>query len=145
VELTEGLQDYLEAILLCEKKHRFVRTKHLALRLGVKSPSVHSAVKELTRLGLVDHESYGHIELTAEGRREAELVYNRHQVLYRFFYHILGLPVEVSEISACGIEHHLDENSVTKLSRLLDYLDRKSEEDPAFARELKEALKDDPD
>lgn len=143
VELTEGLQDYLEAILLCEKKHRFVRTKHLAQRLGVKSPSVHAAIKELTRMGLVDHESYGHIELTGQGRREAELVYNRHRVLYRFFSITLGLPVEVSEINACGIEHHLDDKSVTKLKRLLDFLDNKSRESEKFARELKEALSDD--
>jgi len=140
VELTEGLQDYLKAILLCEKKHPFVRTKHLAQSLGVKSPSVHAAVKELARLDLVEHESYGHIELTPRGRREAEFVYTRHKVLYRFFAEILGLSEEVSENNACGIEHHLDENSLGKLSRFLDFLDRKSNESEKFAPELREIL-----
>ena len=140
MDLTEGLQDYLKAILLCEKEQPFVRTKHLAHSLGVKSPSVHAAVKELTRLGLVVHESYGHIELSPRGRREAEFVYTRHKVLYRFLSEILGLPAEVSENNACGIEHHLDENSLEKLSRFLDFLDRKSEESERFAPELREAL-----
>jgi DtxR family Mn-dependent transcriptional regulator len=140
VGLTEGLQDCLKAILLCEKKHPFVRTKHLAQSLGVKSPSVHAAVKELTRLGLVEHESYGHIEFTPRGRREAELVYTRHKVLYRFFTEILGLPEDVSENNACGIEHHLDENSLGKLSRFLDFLDSKSKESDKFTRELRETL-----
>ena len=141
-ELTEGLEDYLEAILLCEKKQRFVRTKHLAKRLGVKSPSVHAAVKELSRLGLVEHESYGHIELTPKGRKEAELVYTRHKVLYCFFAETLGLPVEMSEVNACGIEHHLDETTLKRLTKLLDFLKQKEREDATFAEELKEALKD---
>ena len=138
--MTEGLQDYLEAILLCEKEHRFVRTKHLAERLGVKSPSVHAAVKELTRLGLVEHESYGHIELTLEGRREAELVYSRHKTLYRFFTDILGLPRDLAENNACGIEHHLDEITLKRLTRFLDFLEQKMKQSDEFANELKETL-----
>jgi DtxR family Mn-dependent transcriptional regulator len=141
-ELTEGLEDYLEAILLCERKQQFVRTKHLAKRLGVKSPSVNAAVKELSRLGLVEHESYGHIELTPKGRKEAELVYSRHRLLYRFFKDILGLPAETSELNACGIEHHLDETTLKRLTKLLNFLEQKGKEDATFANELKEALKD---
>jgi len=138
--LTEGLQDYLEAILLCERKHRFVRTKHLAERLGVKSPSVHAAVKELTHLGLVEHESYGHIELTPEGRKEAELVYSRHKTLYRFFTDILDLPRDLAENNACGIEHHLDEITLKRLTRFLDFLEQKMKQSDEFANELKETL-----
>jgi len=140
--LTEGLQDYLEAILLCEKKHRFVRTKHLAERLGVKSPSVHAAVKELTHLGLVEHESYGHIELTAEGRREAEDIYARHKILYRFFTDTLGLPEGLAEDNACGIEHHLDAMSMERFSRLLEFLDQKAKRSARFAAELRRAVTD---
>lgn len=138
--LTEGLQDYLEAILLCERKHRFVRTKHLAERLGVKSPSVHTAVKELTRLGLVEHESYGYIELTPEGRKEAELVYSRHKTLYRFFAETLGLPRDLAEDTACGIEHHLDEMTRKRLARFLDFLEQKMKQSEEFTSELRKAL-----
>ncbi len=141
--LTEGLQDYLEAILLCERKHRFVRTKHLAERLGVKSPSVHAAVKELTHLGLVEHESYGHIELTPEGRKEAESVYYKHRILYHFFAKILGMPPKLAEETGCGIEHHLDDKTIGKITRLLDSIERKAKEDENFAAELKEVAEDD--
>jgi DtxR family Mn-dependent transcriptional regulator len=141
--LTEGMQDYLEAILLCSAEHKFVRTKHLAEKLGVKSPSVNAAVKELARLGLVEHESYGHIELTPEGRKEAELVYNRHKLLYRFFSEILGLSVELSEINACGIEHHLDEITLKRLTRFSDFLEQKMKQSDEFANELRKALDND--
>jgi DtxR family Mn-dependent transcriptional regulator len=138
--LTEGRQDCLEALLLCEQEHRVVRTKHLAQRLGVRSPSVHAAVKELTRLGLVAHESYGHVELTPAGRREAERVYAGHTTLRRLFRDILGLPEPVAEVSACGIEHHLDGPSLDKVRRLVGFIDRRARRDTRFARALKEAL-----
>jgi len=141
--LTEGLQDYLEAILLCERENRFVRTKHLAERLGVKSPSAHAAVKALTRLKLVEHESSGHIELTPEGRREAESVYSKHKVLYHFFAETLGMPPKLAEDTACGIEHHLDDKTIGKITKLLDFIERKTKEDPGFAAELKRTLSDD--
>jgi DtxR family Mn-dependent transcriptional regulator len=141
--LTEGLEDYLEAILLEEKEHRFVRTKHLAHRLGVTSPSVHAAVKELVRLGLVEHESYSHIELTGLGRKKAEILYERHMTLRRFFVQTLRLPLESSELRACGIEHHLDAEAMERLARLLEFLEKKARKSSAFAAELKGALGDD--
>ena len=141
--LTEGLEDYLEAILLEGKEHRFVRNKHLAEHLGVSSPSANAAVKELARLGLVDHESYSHVELTPKGRRRAELVYSRHKALYQFFAHTLKLPVRSSEANACGMEHHLDADALKRLTRLLEFLERKARTSSAFAAELKEALGDD--
>ena len=141
--LSEGLEDYLEAALLEEKERRFVRTKDLARRLGVTSPSVNAAVRELGSLGLVKHESYGHIELTPRGRKKAALVYARHTTLYRLFADVLKVPAKVSEASACGMEHHLDAGAVKRLARLLEFLKKKSGTSGAFAAELREALGDD--
>lgn len=141
--LTEGLEDYLEAVLLEGREHCFVRNKHLAQRLGVASPSANAAVKQLAHLGLVEHESYSHIELTPKGRRRAELVYSRHKALYQFFAHTLKLPVRSSEANACGMEHHLDADALKRLTRLLEFLERKARTSSAFAAELKKALGDD--
>jgi DtxR family Mn-dependent transcriptional regulator len=138
--LTEGLEDYLEAVLLEEREQRFVRTKHIARRLGVTSPSVHAAMKELASLGLVKHESYSPIELTTKGRRKAERIYSRHRTLYQFFSRTLRLTPEISEASACGAEHHLDADALKRLAKLLDFLDEKTRKSSAFAAELKEAL-----
>jgi DtxR family Mn-dependent transcriptional regulator len=138
--LTEGLENYLEATLLEEKERRVVRTKDLARRLGVTSPSVNAAVKELGSLGLVKHEAYGHIELTPRGRKKAALIYSRHRILYRLFADVLKVPEKISETNACGMEHHLDAEAVKRLARLLDFLKRKSGKSGAFAAELREAL-----
>jgi len=141
--LTEGLEDYLEAVLLEERARRVVRTKDLAARLGVTSPSVNAAVRELGNLGLVKHEAYGHIELTSRGRKRAALIYSRHRTLYRLFADVLCVPAGISEKNACRMEHHLDADAVRKLARLLEFLKRKSGKSGAFAVELKEALERD--
>ncbi|MBN2369869.1 MAG: metal-dependent transcriptional regulator [Vicinamibacteria bacterium] len=140
--LTEGLQDYIEAVLICEKEHGCVRMKHIACRLGVRTPSVNAAVKELARLGLVSHESYGLVELTASGRQTARSVYKRHQMLRRFFSETLALPDNLAEKTACGIEHHLDERTAARMTRFMRFLDSQSEKHPGFAKELREALID---
>ncbi len=137
--MTEGLEDYLEAILICEERKKYVRTKHLADMLGVKSPSVNAAIKELEKLGLVMHESYGYIELTTQGRRKAGHVYSRHKLLYRFFTRTLDLPSGLAEEAACGIEHHLDSKVLVSLSRFLDYVEAKMK-DHDFSSGLKAAL-----
>ncbi len=141
--LTEGLEDYLEATLLEERERRVVRTKDLAKRLGVTSPSVNAAVRELGSLGLVKHEAYGHIELTPRGRKKAALVYARHTTLYHLFADVLKMPARISETNACGMEHHLDALAVKKLARLLEFLKKKSGKSGPFAAELREALGDD--
>jgi len=141
ISLTEGLQDYLEAILICSKDHPFVRTKHVAERLCVKSPSVHSAIKELVRRKLVMHEPYGHIELTQKGRKEAEFVYARHKILFRLFSNILALPSKLAESSACQIEHHINKKTLDRITQLLDFLENQMTRSKKFADELKETMR----
>jgi len=143
ISLTEGLEDYLEAILICSKDHSFVRTKHVAERLCVKSPSVHSAIKELVRRKLVMHEPYGHIELTQEGRKEAEFVYERHKTLFRLFFNILALPSKLAESSACQIEHYINKKTLDRIIQLLDFLESQMKKSKKFADELKEIMRND--
>ena len=66
------------------------------------SPSVNAAVKELGSLGLVKHESYGHIELTPRGRKKAALVYSRHRTLYQLFADVLRVPREARRRTPAG-------------------------------------------
>jgi DtxR family Mn-dependent transcriptional regulator len=141
--ISEGLQNYLEAILLCEEENRVVRIKDLADKLGVKSPSAHAAIKELAKRKYVEHESYRHIELTPSGRKEAESIYSRHLILRRFFIRILGLPSEISDKTACGIEHHIDDMTLKKITNLFTFLEQKANNSEKFAEELEEALKND--
>lgn len=49
--LTSAMEDYLEAVLMMQKRHGYVRCVDVAEHLGVKKPSVSRAVKELSKSG----------------------------------------------------------------------------------------------
>lgn len=119
---TRAVEDYLEAIFLLERRLKVVRVKDVASFLGIKNPSVVAAVKSLAEKDLVEHESYGHIELTAKGRAVAEEIYARHVMLFAFFHEVLGLSAEVAEEDACRVEHHLSPEARERLLQFVNFI-----------------------
>lgn len=122
MELSESLEDYLEAILILSKEKKVVRVKDLMKYLGYKVSSINTAINNLSAKGLVEHEKYGYIELTAEGTVLAEKVYDRHKNITRFFQEVLGVPKETACQDACRIEHILNEETYNKFLNFLNYI-----------------------
>jgi DtxR family transcriptional regulator, Mn-dependent transcriptional regulator len=69
-----SMENYLEAIATLGPGKKVVRVKQISDMLGVRMPSVTSALKKLSEQDLVEHERYGHIKLTPEGARVAREV-----------------------------------------------------------------------
>ena len=118
-----SMEDYLEAIARLAEKRKVVRVKQLSERLGVKMPSVTSALKKLSEQELVEHERYGHIKLTAEGGRVARDVIGRHEALTRFFAQALGINRETAEQDACKIEHVISPLGMERLARFVEFIE----------------------
>lgn len=106
--LSESLEDYLEAILQLERESRVARVSEIADQLNVSRPSVTGALKNLAARGLVSHEPYGHVTLTAEGAGIAEEVLGRHVAIRDFLMGVLHIPQEKAEVTACRLEHVLE-------------------------------------
>ena len=49
ISLTSSMEDYLEAVLVLQQKHGYIRCVDVAGYLGVTKPSVSRAVKELSK------------------------------------------------------------------------------------------------
>jgi len=122
--LTESLEDYLEAIYQLQRENESVRVKEIADYVGVKMPSVSSALRVLKERDLVEHEAYGEVSLTPEGRETAEFLCRRHFALATFLRDILGLDPEQAEREACGIEHALSAETLRRLLMLIDFIER---------------------
>lgn len=122
-KLSPSLEDYLETIYLITIKGRVPRVKDISSSLKVKTPSVVSALKALERRGLIDHERYGHIELTEKGKREAERIYRMHLVLKQFFEEVLGVESAIAEEDACTIEHYLNQQTFERLVKFLEFIE----------------------
>lgn len=113
-------EDYLEAVLLVGREKGGVRVKDLAERTGVSRPSVVAALAQLSRQGLVRHERYGGVELTAAGVARAESVYRRHVLLLSFLRDHLGVSERVARVDACRLEHSLSTETTERLRRFVE-------------------------
>lgn len=120
---TASMEDYLEAIAVLSEKYKVVKVKELSKMLGVKMPSVTSALKKLSEQELVEHERYGHIRLTPEGDKIARDVICRHEALTRFFAQALGIDKETAEDDACKIEHVISPVSMERLAKFVEFIE----------------------
>ena len=107
-------EDYLEAVLILQKKQGMVRSIDLARHMGFSKPSISHAVGVLRDGGFLTMDEDGFLHLTDIGREVAEKIYERHQ----FFTEQLvaaGVDQETAEQDACRIEHAISDTSFRKL------------------------------
>jgi Mn-dependent DtxR family transcriptional regulator len=107
-------EDYLEAVLILQKKQGMVRSIDLARHMGFSKPSISHAVGVLKNGGFLTVDEDGFLHLTAIGQEVAEKIYERH----RFFTEQLvaaGVDLETAEQEACRMEHAISEDSFQKL------------------------------
>jgi len=76
--VTESLEMYLEPIGLLRERTKMARVTDIARELGVSKPSVHAALHELERRGLIEHEHYGEVFLSPAGKDASAEIRRRH-------------------------------------------------------------------
>jgi DtxR family manganese transport transcriptional regulator len=107
----ELAQDYVEMIAELIAKTGEARLTDLARGLGVTHVTANRTIKRLQRQGLVTTEPYRSIFLTPPGRNLAKESRERHELVVRFLT-ALGVPAEVAESDAEGIEHHVSRETL---------------------------------
>lgn len=108
-------EDYLEAVLILEKKTGPVRSVDIAEQLGVSKPSVSRAVSLLKEGGFLQTED-NYLYLTDAGREIAEKIYERHCFFKRKLIDA-GVDEKTAEKEACLMEHSLSDDSFDKIKR----------------------------
>ncbi|MGM0499639.1 MAG: DtxR family transcriptional regulator [Bacillota bacterium] len=119
INLSESMEDYLEAILNLIRENGSARVTDIANQLEIAASSVNQGLKKLNQKGLVTQEKYGPIKLTDSGFKTAENIRCKHQILYLFLNKTLGVSKKNADQDACSIEHALSEESFGKM---VDYL-----------------------
>ena len=127
VKLSESLEDYLEAIAKLIEVEGHAHTKKIAEVLKVKMPSVTAALKQLANLGYIEYSTHFPVELTAEGKKVADKVCKRHEILTHFFAGILGLPAQMATDTACRMEHVVDDNAIERFVLFSDAISKRAE------------------
>lgn len=114
----ELAEDYVELIDTLIKEKGEARVVDLADRLGVSHVTVSRTIQRLVRDGLVSSEPYRSVFLTDQGRAVAQASLERHQLVVAFLLSV-GVPPEVAETDAEGIEHHASQET---LAAMRDFL-----------------------
>ena len=117
--ITPSGEDYLETILVLQKKLGMVRSVDVARHMEVSKPSVCHAVATLRDGGFLTMDEDHFLHLTDVGREVAEKIYERHC----FFTEQLiaaGVNPETAEADACRIEHVISNESFQKLKDALE-------------------------
>ncbi len=119
--LSPQLEDYIEAVAEVCRDSGVARVKDIATRMEVTNPSVVRALRTLKREGLIEQERYGFVRLTHDGRRAAESVLLRHEVLADFLENVLGLDRVTAAQDACRMEHAISPATLDRLRAVVTF------------------------
>lgn len=102
----ETAEDYVEMIREIEREQGEVRLIEIARRFGVSSVTAHKILARLQRESYILSKPYRAIFLTDKGRKLADKSHRRHAIVYTFLKQ-LGVPDDIAQVDAEGIEHHV--------------------------------------
>ena len=106
MKVLESAENYLETILILQKRNGNVRSIDIVNELDYTKPSVSIAMKHLRENGFIEMDRAGYITLLDSGLEIAEKMYERHTLLSNWLVS-LGVPSENAAEDACRIEHVL--------------------------------------
>ncbi len=123
--MTGSLEDYVECVYLLILNEKIARIRDIALRMGVKTPSVVKAISVLKEDGLVTQAPYGSVELTPAGESQAKRILATHHLLKKFLM-CIGVGKETAEADCCKMEHILSHETLDQIVKFV------KERDPEF-------------
>jgi DtxR family Mn-dependent transcriptional regulator len=129
--LTTVAQDYLKAIWNAQEwSPEKVSTKMLAERIGVSASTASESIRKLADQGLVNHEKYGAVTLTEQGRQAALAVVRRHRLLETFLVQELGYSWDEVHDEAEILEHAISDMMLDRIDAKLGHPTRDPHGDP---------------
>jgi len=117
--LSYEAEEYVEAIYRLQKRSDVAKTTELAEELHVVPGSITNTIEHLEKHGLVKHEPYKGVKLTAKGEKLALDVLRRHRLAERLLTDVLNVEWSDVHESACKLEHALTKNVTALLEKRL--------------------------
>lgn len=121
-QLSDSLEDYLEAIFWAVAAKGRARPRDIAQQLGVKASSVTGALQTLAEKDYVQYEPYEAITLTRAGFEAGAQVARRHHILRTHFTELLGIDEATADRGACRLEHGIPLVVVDRLAGFHSFL-----------------------
>jgi DtxR family Mn-dependent transcriptional regulator len=116
-------QEYVEIIYSLLQDNPVARIKEISQQRGVTPSTVSTAIRNLQKQKLVDHQKFGYVDLTREGQELGKRLARRHELLRFFLENVLGVDSEAAEKDACLIEHIITSETSGKLLRFIEFIE----------------------
>src|SRR3954471_21519008 len=120
LNLTKSERETLKAMYRLTRSGDGAHTGSLAEALGVSPGTATATAKSLADRGIVDHQPYRGVELTAAGAQAAVAAIRRHRVRARFLADMLGYAWNEADRLAGSFEHDLPQEVEDRLFVALD-------------------------
>lgn len=117
MELTKSQEEYVKTIYLLQNEASEARVTDIAQKLNKTKATVNNMVANLKEIGVLNHETYGNISLTDEGKKLAKKALEAYDIVYLFLTDILKLEKEKAETEATKIRATLDDETLNKLAK----------------------------
>nr|WP_317358377.1 metal-dependent transcriptional regulator [uncultured Tyzzerella sp.] len=121
MKIQESGENYLETILILQKRNGIARSVDIANELNFSRASVSRAMSLLKASGHIKIGNINQIILTETGREIAEKIYEKHCILKEFLT-IIGVDKNIASEDACKMEHIISEQTFECLKNTLDKL-----------------------
>lgn len=118
--LSQAVEDYLKTIYTLESEDKGASTSSIAESMDVSSASATNMIKRLSKMGLVDYQSYKGARLTRSGRKIALEIIRHHRLLELYLLEVMGYSWDEVHDEAEKLEHHISEQFEDKIAELLD-------------------------
>lgn len=122
--LTSSMEDYLEMICRLSHDNALVHVSDISQKLQVKPSSVSKMNRKLKLLGFIHSEYTEGIKLTEKGRKTAEYLLHRHDVVEEFLI-FLGNDEPLLETEL--VEHTVTPQTVESIRGLLSFFNKHPE------------------
>lgn len=118
---SQSIEDYLKAMYKLQSlQEGGVSTSELAKEMGVANASVTNMVKRLSKLGMVNYQSYYGTTLTKSGEKIALEMIRHHRLLELYLKEMLGYSWDEVHEEAEKLEHYISEQFEDKIAELLN-------------------------
>ena len=119
MKMKESAENYLETILILNKRVGSVKSIDIVRELNYSKPSVSVAMKNLRNAGYINIDDNGYITLSETGMAIANKMYERHTILADMFIK-LGVESSTAIEDACKIEHIISDESFEAIKKHLN-------------------------
>ena len=120
--LTIREEEYLQIIARIIEEKGQAKVGDIATALDISPPSVSEMLGKMKEKGYLEFQKYGPITLTAIGKKKSAELKRSYTTLTNFLM-LLGVDEEIAKVDACKIEHLINKQTFSILTKFMDFMD----------------------